>query len=136
MSSPTDQSNPSGAIPVYIGTAPSASGSPAPPVPPPVSLAAGANWNSGAIPSLGYKALAVGATLSQAGTIQIQRYLNAAGTIALGNPVPSPAQAMTANTPATIWVNDGQPSASWSVVITNTSGSTATLGNVAILQTP
>jgi len=79
----------------------------------------------------GYNKLAAAATLSQTGTLTLQRYIDAAGTIALGSAV---TQAMTANVSATVWVNDGQPAASWRVTVQNTSGSTGNLTGVALLE--
>lgn len=129
---PNDQGNPAGAIPVYIaGGAAGSAVNPVPPNAPPATLAAAGVWSSGVISAAGFNKLAAAATLTQTGTLTIQRYIDAAGTVPLGAAI---TQAMTASTPATAWVNDGQPAASWQVTVTNTSGSTGTLSGVVLLE--
>lgn len=121
---------PDNAIPVYIAANAGSVVNPTPPVAPPATLAGGGVWNSGTLPGNGASALAAAATLSQAGTLTIQRYIDLAGTIAIGGAI---AQVMTADTPATVAVNDGLPFASFSVQVNNTSGSLGNLTGVAIL---
>lgn len=99
---------------------------------PPASIAGGGNWQSGLMPA-GFGGLVVGATLSQTGTITIQRYADLAGNVPVGAAI---TQAMTANTAAWAGVNDGLPFISWSVEISNTSGSAGNLTNVALLTGP
>lgn len=124
---PNDQGNPAGAIPVYIA----AGSTNNPDSNPPATIAAGATWTSDAIPSQGARGIAAGATLDQTGTLTLQRYLDAAGTVAIGVAI---TQAMTASTPATVAVNDGLPCASFRIAVHNTSGSLGTLTAVAVVR--
>lgn len=45
----------------------------------------------------------------------------------------APTQALTANTPAALVVNDGKPFAAFKVEVTNTGASAATLSNIAAM---
>ncbi len=75
----------------------------------------------------GYPRLSVGATSSVAGSISVQRYLDAAGTIPQG---PALTQALTAATAGVLNATDGLPFQSFTVTITG-----GTLSNVgALLQ--
>lgn len=125
-----DQGNPAAAIPVYIAGTPAAPVVPVPPTPAPATIAASGTWNSGVMPSAGYKSLAAACTLSQAGTLTIQRYIDAAGSIAIGVAAVQP---LSAGVPAWAVLNDGCPSASFSVVVTNTSGTTGNLTGATLL---
>lgn len=113
------------------GVGPVLQNNPTPPTPAPATIAAAGTWVSGVIPSDGYKALAVGATLSQAGSISIQRYLDVAGLIPVGAPITA---ALVASTPNAATVNDGVAYAAFQITITNSGGSTGNLTNVGILQ--
>lgn len=95
------------------------------------TITASGNTTSNLINSDGYKTLAVGATSTQGGQISVQRYLDDAGTVKQGAPVTA---TLMANTAQVCNVTDGNAFASYTVTITNTGGSTATLTNVAILQ--
>jgi hypothetical protein len=95
------------------------------------SIAASGSTVSNLLFADGYKVLAAGATSTQNGQIQVQRYLDDAGLVAQGGPVTG---ALTANTAGVVNVTDGAPFSSYKVTITNSGGSTATLTNVAILQ--
>jgi hypothetical protein len=129
---PNQQSNPAAAIPVWIAANAGSAVIPAPPTPPPSTIVASGSWNSGVMLANGANRLAAAVTSSQNGVLTIQRYIDAAGTIPIGI---APTQAITANTLAWTWVNDGMPFLSWRVTVTNTGGSTANLTNVALLQT-
>ena len=48
--------------------------------PPGATIAASSSYQSGVIPSNGFKAIGIGVLSSQAGTITIQRYLDAAAS--------------------------------------------------------
>lgn len=133
MPYPNAQNNPAAATPVYLTANPNAQVNPVPPTPVPTTIAGGGNWASGIIPGAGYNKLATTAQLSQAGTLTIQRYVNAAGTIPIGAAI---VQALSANTLGYAAVNDGLPFASWQVTIANTSGSVGNLTNVVLLETP
>ena len=78
----------------------------------------------------GYKVAAVGVTSTQAGQIQVQRYLDEAQTVKQG---PALTATLTANTAQVLNVTDGYPFASFTVTITNSSGSAATLSGLGIL---
>jgi hypothetical protein len=95
------------------------------------SIAASGNTASNLIVSDGYKSLAVGVTSSQNGQIQVQRYLDDAGTVKQGAAVTA---SLTGGTAGVCNVTDGNPFASYTVTITNTGGGTANLTNLAILQ--
>lgn len=123
---------PAAAAPVWIAGNPGSVINPVPPTAPPATIAGGSNWNSGPILSIGRGGIAAGATLSQTGTLTLQRYIDKAATIAIGSAVTA---AMTANTPATVDVVDGLPCGSFTIVVANTSGSTGNLTGVAILMT-
>lgn len=95
------------------------------------TVAASGNTASPVLPSGGYQKLSVGATSTQTGQIQIQRYLDVAGTIAQGAAITA---SLTAGVAAVANVNDGLPFQSFKVTITNTGASAATLTNVIVLQ--
>src|SRR5580658_8108760 len=103
---------------------------PNPPTAAPATIAGGGSYVTGIMNAAGLKALAAACTLSQAGSIAIQRYIDPAGTIAIGAAI---SQVITANVAATVAVNDGLPAAAWQVTISNSSGSTGNLSAVAFL---
>jgi hypothetical protein len=100
-----------------------------PPTPYPATLAGGGVYTSGVI-QLGGNGINVAATMTQAGTLAIQRYADVAGTIPVGAAVSTTLVASTAGWTA---VNDGFPAISFQVTLTNTSGSTATVSGMAIV---
>lgn len=98
----------------------------------PATVAANSSYSTPAMNAAGFHALGAGCTLSVAGTIAIQRYLDPAGTIAIGSAI---SQTLTGGTPGTVAVNDGQPAASWIVTISNTTGGVGNLTNTAFVAT-
>lgn len=100
------------------------------PTPPPASLAASGAWVSGVIGGSG-GVLAVNAKLTQAGTLSVQRYMDIFGAIPIG---PASVQALSANVDGYVIITDGYPYLSYIVTVTNTSGSTATLSDVFVLE--
>lgn len=74
----------------------------------------------------GYKALAVGATSSATGVLSVQRYIDAAGTIAQGAAITAN---LTAGTPGLVNITDDAPFLSFTVSVSGT----GTLTNVAAL---
>ena len=95
------------------------------------TVAKSGNILSNLVPSDGMQTGAVGVTSTQAGAINVQRYLDDAGTIPQGAALTA---AITANAPAVLNITDGNPFASFTAQITNTSSSTAaTLSNLGIL---
>lgn len=95
------------------------------------TIAASGNWLSKVIQSGGFKAIAVGAKSTQVGAINIQRYLDAAGLIPIGAVITVALAATVANF---VSVADDVPFQSYTVQITNTSGSAATVTNFAVLM--
>ena len=95
------------------------------------TIAAAGNFTSGVLPGDGFRYISVGLTSSQNGSLQIQRYLDAAGTVAQGAAV---TQTLTAATAAVLNVNDGLIFRSFTIKITNTGGSPATITNFAFLM--
>lgn len=96
----------------------------------PLTIAGPGSYVSGVIAANGFKTIAVGATLSQTGTITIQRYLDAAGLIPVGAAITA---ALVAATPNWAVSTDSTPFLSFQVTIANTSGSLGNLTNTAIV---
>jgi hypothetical protein len=78
----------------------------------------------------GIQTAAVGVTSTQAGTLTVQRYIDDTGTIKQGAALTA---SITANTPAIVNITDGNPFSSFTVDVSNSSGTPATLSNVGIL---
>ena len=96
----------------------------------PASIAGSGSAQSSLIVTEGFSLVSAGVTASQAGTMSIQRYLDAGGTVAQGLAIQV---ALTAATAANLDVLDGKPFASFKLTITNSSGSTSNLTNFALL---
>jgi hypothetical protein len=96
----------------------------------PATIAASGNWKSGVISADGYKAMAVGVTLSQAGNLKLTRYIDAAGTVQVTTPA---TQALTAGTAAVITITDGLPFQSFQIEIDNSGASQANVSGFACL---
>jgi hypothetical protein len=94
------------------------------------TVAASGNTTSNLIFSDGLQIGAVGVTSSQAGAINVQRYLDDAGTVKQGAALTA---ALSAGVPQVLNITDGNPFASFTVQITNTGVVTANLTNLAIL---
>ncbi len=103
---------------------------PIPQVATPGTIAASGTYDAGLMPSDGYKVLAVGATLSNAGSISVQRYIDINGTVPQGAAVTA---ALTAGAAGILNVNDGAPFASFDVKIVNGGATVATLTNFGML---
>lgn len=99
----------------------------------PMALAAGATYASGAIANPRQSTIAVGANLSVAGTLTIQRYIDFNGTLPQGAPTPL---ALLAGVAAGVTVGDGNPFLSYSVTVTPANGAAATLTALAITLQP
>lgn len=95
----------------------------------PSSIAPNSAVNSNLIAVDGYTKVAVGLTSSQSGLLSIQRYLDPNGAVAVGAPV---TLAIVAGQPVALTVNDGQMFSSFEVVLTNSSGITALIGDLAV----
>ena len=94
------------------------------------SVAASGSNTSALIGSCGYGAFALGVTSTQAGTITVQRYIDAEGTIPQGAALTA---TLTAGAPATVNATDGVPFQSFTVEVSNSGTSAATLSNVGLL---
>lgn len=95
------------------------------------TINASSNINSSIVLTNGYRVFSFFGTSTQAGTISIQRYADAAGTIKQGSALTG---SLTANTAAIVSTSDTLPFQSLQINITNSSGSTAaTLSNVLLL---
>jgi hypothetical protein len=91
---------------------------------------ASGNVISSLIRSAGLQVGAIGVTSTQAGAINVQRFLDDAGQVKQGAVL---TQALSANTAGVLNITDGVPFASFTVQITNSGGSPATLTNLGIL---
>lgn len=78
------------------------------------------------IPAGGYPKIAIGATNSVAGSISVQRYIDAAGLIPQGVAL---TQSLTAGTAGVLNINDGAPFQSFTITISGA----GTLTNVGCL---
>ena len=96
----------------------------------PASIAASGSVQTSLIIAEGFSLISAGITASQNGTLSIQRYLDAGGTVAQGAPV---SVALTASTAANLDILNGKPFASFILTVTNTGGSTSNLTNFALL---
>jgi hypothetical protein len=97
----------------------------------PASVAASSSAQTSLIVTEGFKLISAGIKTGQNGTMSVQRYLDAGGTVPQGA---SASVALTANTAANLDVLDGKPFASFILTVTNSSGSSAsTISNFALL---
>ena len=96
----------------------------------PASIAASGSVQSSLIVTAGYALISLGLTASQNGTLSIQRYLDAGGTVTQGAPVQVN---LTANVPANLDVMDGRPFAAFKITVTNGTASVSNLTNIALL---
>jgi hypothetical protein len=78
----------------------------------------------------GFLKIAAGVLSTQAGTIQIQRYVDKAGLIPQGAAIST---TLVAATPNVVNANDGLPFQSFTIKVTNTGGSVATISNFVLL---
>jgi hypothetical protein len=99
------------------------------PVPAPLTLASTTNWNSGVIPAVGFTKIVISAELSQTGTLVVDRFVDLLGAVQIATVTVN----LSASVAGTCIIYDGLPFGSFSVVVTNTGGSTANLTNVNIL---
>ena len=96
----------------------------------PATIAGSGTFTSALMYADGFKAIACGVTLSQNGTLQIKRYIDAAGNV---EQTDATATALTAATAGLFNVNDGLPFQSFKVVIVNSGGTTANVTNFVLL---
>lgn len=96
----------------------------------PSSIAGNGSVQTSLIVTEGFSLISAGLTASQNGTLSIQRYLDAGGTVPQGAVVQA---ALVANTAGNLDVLDGKPFASFKLTVTNSAGSTSSLSNFALL---
>ena len=96
----------------------------------PATIPASGSYTAGPLYADGYKVIAVGATLANAGTLFVQRYLDTAGLVPQG---PALQATLAANAPGILNVADGAPFQSFTVTVTNSTASAAALTNTALL---
>lgn len=96
----------------------------------PASIAASGAAQTSLIVTEGFTLISAGITASQNGSMSIQRYLDAGGTVPQGAAV---SVSLAANTAANLDVLDGKPFASFILTVTNSSGSASAIGNFALL---
>lgn len=85
---------------------------------------------SNVIPSLGWQSGAVGLQSDQAGQLSVQRYLDQAGTIPVGEAIEA---SLIANMPGSVAWNDATPFGSFVVTIANSGSETAELNDLIVL---
>ena len=95
----------------------------------PSTIAPNGTVSSNLIVMGGYQTISVGLTLSQPGTLAIQRYLDANGTVSLGAPQ---SVSLTAGVPNVLTISDDNIVGSFQVIVTNGAGSTAMIGDLGI----
>lgn len=89
------------------------------PTPLPLQIGIGATWDSGIVVSDGFKAITVGVKGDHAGTLNVLRYIDLAGTIQQGS---TSTAAIVANTPLILNVYDNLPFVTFKVQIVNAGG--------------
>ncbi|MGB9154222.1 MAG: hypothetical protein WCD70_14170 [Alphaproteobacteria bacterium] len=96
----------------------------------PGTIPASGNVQSSLILTEGFSLISVGITTSQAGTLSVQRYLDAGGVVVQGA---ASSVALSAGIAANLNIMDGKPFASFIITITNSAGSVSTISNLAVL---
>jgi len=96
----------------------------------PASVAAGGTASSAVISSDGYQKIALSVTSTEAGTLTLQRYLDAAGTVPQGTALQA---SIAAGQPALVNAIDGLPFQSVKVSVSNSGSTGANLTNLVIL---
>jgi len=99
----------------------------------PGTAAGNATVTSAVVNMQGFTRSAISLQSTTAGTLSVQRYVDAAGTVPLGTVA---SVALAANTPNSVGFYDGLPSGSLIVSFANSAGTTATLTNAAVLLSP
>lgn len=94
------------------------------------TIAASGNYTSGVIYADGFKTIGVACKSTQVGAINVQLYLDTAGLVPAGA---AATVALVANTNEYLAVATGLPFQSFTVQITNTGGSAATITNFALV---
>ena len=96
----------------------------------PSTVAAGGSVTSSLIVTEGFSLISAGVTSTQAGSLTIQRYLDAGGTVPQGA---ASSVALTAASAANLDVLDGKPFASFRLSVSNSGSNAAALTGFALL---
>ena len=94
------------------------------------SVPASGSIQSDVIPGDGFKVIAVGVTSAEAGAVDVQRYLDLAGTIPQGAALTG---TLVAGTGVVVNATDGLPFGSFRITVTNTTETAAALTGVIVL---
>lgn len=116
--------------PVAVGPTLESTPSPSPPI---TAIPASGNYQSARYVANGNYDLIIALKSTQAGALNVQRYVDESGLLTLGA---VDTVAIVANTTAVLLINDGKPIGSFTFQITNTGGSPATVGPIAIRNVP
>ena len=100
---------------------------PFPSVTPPATIAANSSWTSAVTNSQGFSALTVGVTSSQPGALYVTRYVDGAGAVVLDNPANKNSATLVATVGNSVALADGVVYGSFTITITNTAASSATI---------
>lgn len=104
-----------------------------PSIPQPGTIGNKGTYTSDVVSTYGYPHIAVAATIDQAGTLSMQRYLDRGGTVVAGSAVTA---AMSANTLATIDNLGTIISQSVKVSIVNGATAAATIAGITVVVAP
>jgi hypothetical protein len=96
----------------------------------PGAIAASSSVSTSLIKTDGYTLISAGATMTQNGSMSVQRYLDDGGTQIQGPALTVP---LTANVAANLDLLDGKPFSSFILTITNAAASVATISGFALL---
>ena len=96
----------------------------------PSSIPASGQVQSSLVLAEGFSQISVGVTASQNGTLSVQRYLDAGGTVTQGTAVQT---ALVAGSAANLDVMDGRPFVAFKLTLTNSAGAVSNLTNFALL---
>ena len=96
----------------------------------PGTSAANSSVSTSLVKTDGFTLISAGITVTQNGTLSIQRYLDDGGVQIQGAAI---SIAVTANTPANLDILDGKPFSSFLLTITNSTASAATISSFALL---
>ncbi|GGH14764.1 hypothetical protein GCM10007036_14300 [Alsobacter metallidurans] len=96
----------------------------------PTTIAGSGAYDSGLVCADGFKAMALGLTADQSGSMQITRYLDPNGLVLQGGPV---SIALVGGQAKLINITDALPFAYYRVQITNGAGSLMTITNACLL---
>jgi hypothetical protein len=94
------------------------------------TIGAGSNFTSAVIQADGFNNISAAVTSTQTGVLSIQRFMDVAGTIAQGSAL---TKTLAANTAETLNNTDNLIFRSFTVEVSNTAGSAATISNFAML---